>query len=349
MLKVDIEAHAGQFQLKVDLTAQSGEVTGVLGATGCGKSMTLRCIAGIQRPDRGRIELDGETLFDSRRGIDLPPQRRRVGYLFQGCALFPRMTVAENIAAGARDRKGRREVARKLMDAFLLAGLADRYPGELSGGQRQQVALARILAGEPCALLLDEPFSALDDYLKWNVELELMDRLERFGGPVVFVTHSRDEVRRHCKSVCVLDGGRSQPTQSVERLFAAPATLGACLLSGCKNYSRAVPAGEGRVLAADWGVELICAAPAPGDMTCVGVRSHDLRLAGGPGPNRLVCTVTRVVDEVFSTVVFLSTPGGSEGWSRLRLECPREALPPLAAGDALWVEIPPQAVLPLTQ
>ena len=348
-LTVDIHKRLGDFSLEAAFTAEGGQVTGLLGASGCGKSMTLKCIAGIVPPDEGRIELDGQVLYDSAARINLPPQRRRVGYLFQNCALFPHMTVEQNIAAGARDRARRRETVEKLVRALLLEGQEKKYPRQLSGGQQQRVALARILANEPKALLLDEPFSALDDYLKWQVELELLDVLDGFPGPAVFVTHSRDEVRRLCGQVCVLDGGKAQPLQPVEALFGAPRTLSACLLSGCKNVSRARSLPDGRVEALDWGVELEAASPLPEGLVHVGIRAHFIRPAEGPGPNRLPCRVLRVVEEMFSTVVMLATPGGGEGFSQLRIELSKEAWAALGDPKELWLEIAPRDLLLLEE
>ena len=347
-LSVDIRKDFGSFRLDAAFEADGGAVTGLLGASGCGKSVTLKCIAGILTPDEGRIQLDGQVLYDSAARINLSPQRRRVGYLFQSYALFPHMTVAQNIVAGARDRAGRRETVEKLVRAFHLEGQERKYPRQLSGGQQQRVALARILANGPRALLLDEPFSALDSYLKWQVELELLDLLGRFEGPVLFVTHSRDEVRRLCGQVCVLDRGKSQPMQPVEALFEAPRTLSACLLSGCKNVSRARALPGGRVAAPDWGVELEAAAPPPEGLTHVGVRAHFLRPAEGPGPNRLPCRVLRVVENVFSTVAMLATPGGDQGFARLRMELDKAAWAALGSPKELWVELPREHLLLLT-
>ena len=346
-LEVAIKKQLGRFTLNVSFSA-GNEVLALLGSSGCGKSMTLRCIAGVERPDEGRIVADGRVLFDSARRINLPPQQRRVGLLFQNYALFPNMTVEQNIAAGVRDRAGRKETAARLMRAFYLEGNEHKYPRQLSGGQQQRVALARILANGPRALLLDEPFSALDSYLKWQVELELMDLLGRFEGPVLFVTHSRDEVRRLCSQVCVLDQGRSQPMQPVEELFEAPRTLSACLLSGCKNVSRARPLPDGRVEALDWGVELEVNAPLPPNLSHVGIRAHFLRPVDGPGPNRLPCTVERVVDEMFSTVAMMTTPGGAQGFSRLRMELDKAAWAALGDPKELWVELPREHLLLLT-
>ena len=175
-----------------------------------------------------------------------------------------------------------------------------------------------------------------------------MDLLGRFEGPVLFVTHSRDEVRRLCSQVCVLDQGRSQPMQPVEELFEAPRTLSACLLSGCKNVSRARPLPDGRVEALDWGVELEANAPLPEHLSHVGIRAHFLRPVDGPGPNRLPCTVERVVDEMFSTVVMMTTPGGAQGFSRLRIELDKAAWAALGNPKELWVELPRERLLLLT-
>ncbi len=347
-LLVDIRKDFGAFRLDVSFAAESGGITGVLGASGCGKSVTLKCIAGVETPDEGHIELDGRVLFDSRRHIDLPPQRRRVGCLFQHYALFPNMTAEQNIAAGARDRAARRETAARLMASFRLEDCRGKYPRQLSGGQQQRVALARILASEPEALLLDEPFSALDSYLKWQVELELSALLEQVAGPVLFVTHDRDEIRRSCKSVCVLDRGSSQPMQAVEQLFAAPATLSACRLSGCKNFSRVRPLPDGRIEALDWGTSLSPAQAPPAGCAWVGIRAHFLRPADGPGPNRVECRVVRVVEELFSTVVMLATPGGDRDTALLRMELPQADWAALGRLPRLWVELPPEALLPLT-
>ena len=196
-LKVRIQKRAGGFFLDTEFEAPSGATLALLGASGCGKSMTLQCIAGIQRPDQGQIELDGEVLFDSARRVDLPPQRRRVGYLFQHYALFPHMTGAGNIAAGCLHlgRRWRAERVRELNALLRLEGTEDLLPRQMSGGQQQRTALARILASEPRAILLDEPLSALDSALKWKLEQELRDFLDRFPGPALWVSHDLGEVQ----------------------------------------------------------------------------------------------------------------------------------------------------------
>ncbi|SBW04901.1 conserved hypothetical protein [uncultured Eubacteriales bacterium] len=343
-LEVQIKKQLGKF--KLDVSFETGEgLTGLLGASGCGKSMTLKCIAGLVTPDEGRIVLNGRVLFDSVKGINLSPQKRRVGYLFQHYALFPNMTVEQNIAAGVREKARREESVAALARAFYLEELGRKYPRQLSGGQQQRVALARILASEPEALLLDEPFSALDSYLKWQVELELRDRLAQFPGPVVFVTHAREEIYRLCSQVCVLSHGRSDPMQSVKDLFESPATLSSCLLSGCKNISQARAASEDKVEAADWGVTLETSRPAPEGLSHLGVRSHFIKPHPAAGDNTIPCRVERVVEDVFSTIVMLSTPGGAEGYSLLRMELSKEDWAGLNDPETLTVGIAPRDLM----
>ena len=209
-LRVEIEKRLGNFTLQAEFETRE-QTLALLGASGCGKSVTLKCIAGIMTPDKGRIELDGEVLFDAEKGINLPPQKRRVGYLFQQYALFPNMTVVQNIRCGIRARGAERErLVREQMRRFQLEGLEKSYPAQLSGGQQQRVALARILAGEPKAILLDEPFSALDSYLNWSLEAELTQMLANFTGPLVWVSHDLGECWRNCRTV-FMESGKTCP------------------------------------------------------------------------------------------------------------------------------------------
>ena len=227
-LYVDIEKRLGTFRLQSKFEV-ADETLALLGASGCGKSVTLKCIAGIMTPDRGHIVLNDRVLFDSEKKIDLTPQQRRVGYLFQQYALFPNMTVEQNILCGIRagSRSEKRALAAEKIRMFRLEGLEKKHPAQLSGGQQQRVALARILCSEPQAILLDEPFSALDSYLKWNLELELSDLLAGFRGPILWVSHDLGECCRNCQKVCVMENGVSSSVTDMETLVRYPATQGA--------------------------------------------------------------------------------------------------------------------------
>jgi len=342
-LHVDIRKRLGDFRLEVSFDAGK-ERLALLGASGCGKSVTLRCVAGVLRPDEGRITLDGVTLFDSAAKIDLPPQRRRVGYLFQQYALFPNMTVRQNIAAAVRDTAKRQAVAAEKLRQFRLEDAADKKPRQISGGQQQRTALARILASEPRAILLDEPFSALDSYLKYQLELELAETLERFPGTVLWVSHDRGEVFRNCRRVCVLNDGRSQETVTARELFHEPATEAAARLSGCKNYADAVPAGSA-VSLPQWGLVLDCARPVPGDIRRVGIRARQVALAEARAPGAFPCQVTRVIQDVLDTIVLLRPEGSVPDAPPLRMELGEDAWSAVEDKRRVWISIRPGDIL----
>ena len=340
-LSVDIQKRLGSFRLQAQFEAGDGRLA-LLGASGCGKSVTLRCIAGILTPDEGKIVLDGVTLFDSAAKINLPPQRRHVGYLFQQYALFPNMTVRQNIAAAVRNRAGRKETTSRLLRQLQLEQAAGQKPGQLSGGQQQRTALARILASEPRALLLDEPFSALDSYLKYQLELELTETLDQFPGTVLWVSHDRGEVFRNCRQVCIIDQGRSNPVQSLRELFHAPGTEAAARLSGCKNYADAVPQEE-RIFLPEWGLALDCGRPVPPGVRRMGVRAHFVR--PGAGENAFPCQVVRVVEDVFHTIVLLRPEGAAPGAPPLRMELDKMEWRAYPERERLTVSIQPRDIL----
>ena len=344
-LYVDIEKQLGSFHLRVQLETEN-EITALLGASGCGKSMTLKCIAGIVTPDRGRIVLNDRVLFDSGEKVNLTPQQRRLGYLFQNYALFPNMTVEKNILCGVRGRD-KQEKAAALADAlrrFRLEGLEKRYPVQLSGGQQQRVALARILCSQPEAILLDEPFSALDSFLKWNLELELSDLLADFQGPILWVSHDRGEVFRNCKKVCVMEQGTSQGTFTLRQLFHQPETEAAARLSGCKNIVEAVPAGSAVTLP-QWGLTLDCTGPVPADIRRAGIRAHHVAAVPEGTPGAFRCTVERVIQDVFTTIVLLRPEGAADGAPLLRMELERVDWRRLNRPEGLWIAVQPRDIL----
>lgn len=346
-LSVDIKKRLGSFKLDVSFQADA-EVMALLGTSGCGKSMTLKCIAGIERPDEGRIVLNGRTLFDSEKHIDLSPQKRRVGYLFQQYALFPNMTVRQNVAAGARGRKDAKQAVEEKIRAMRLQGLENKRPYQLSGGQQQRVALARILVSEPEILLLDEPFSALDSYLRWELEMELSATLKAFGSTALFVSHSREEVYRLCENVCVISNGHSEDKGPVKELMEHPETVSSCILSGCKNISRIEKTGPDRVRALDWGVELHTG-PVSREHTHIGVKSRGITPAGGEAENIIPCRIRMVVEDETEDMIQLSTPGGSDAYSRLLMASDKGTVTGVSAGDEFPVCAAPENIMLLRE
>ncbi len=336
-VSVEIKKQLGNFTLDVSFEAQN-ETLALLGASGCGKSMTLRCIAGIVKPDSGRIVVNGTTLFDSQKRINLTPQQRRVGLLFQNYALFPNMTVYENIRTGTRRDKNRTEAKKRvndIMTAFGISELADHRPAQLSGGQQQRTALARILISRPNLLMLDEPFSALDSHLRFRMEQEVMDVIREFAGTVILVSHDRDEVFRISDKVAVMEQGRIQVYGDKREIFSAPSTLQASVLTGCKNNSRAKFVDKNHVEALDWGIVLDM--PAKEGIRFVGIRMHDVRT--GEGENSIRCTVAREIENPFDCTIILapkdSTEDGhigmtlsKEDWQRIKAENITISLPP---------------------
>lgn len=342
-LKVDIRRRLGSFDLAVTFAAEQ-ECLALLGASGSGKSVTLQCVAGILKPDEGHIELDGRVLYDSAAGICLPPQQRQVGYLFQQYALFPHMTVRQNIAVAVRQRDRRKDVTEELLRRFQLTDAAARRPARISGGQQQRAALARILASEPKAILLDEPFAALDSYLKYQLELELQNTLTAFPGTVLWVTHDRGEAWRSCRRVCVLEEGRSQAVTEMAELFRAPATEPAARLSGCKNYTAARPAGD-RVELPEWGLTLETGRAVPPDTVTVGIRSHHVVFAAPGAVNAFSCRVDRAIDDVFETIVLLRPEGAAEDAPLLRMECAKEEWRANESSPVQTVAVAPEHIL----
>lgn len=345
-LTVRIKKRYGDFLLDVDFSAGSGEALALLGASGSGKSSALQCIAGIRRPDWGRIELDGQVLFDSQRGIDLPPQRRRIGYLFQQYALFPHMTVEQNIAVCLE--RGRRAEARGLIALLRLEGTERLLPRQLSGGQQQRVALARILASRPRAILLDEPLSALDSSLRRQLEQELQEVLARFGGPVVWVSHDLGEVCRSCRRVCVLEDGRSSPAAGMRELIEAPGTAEAARISGCRNLVRACP-GPGMVRVPEWGVTLRTVGVWREDLSLLGIRAERVRPAEEGAENAFPCRVRRVVEDVSTVEAALIPEGAAEDAAALWMEASRSEWAGQAGGERIWVSLPPEDILLLKE
>ena len=345
-LEVNIEKKLDGFTLRAAFTAGNTS-TALLGASGCGKSMTLRCIAGIVKPDRGRIVLDGRVLFDSDLHIDLPPQQRGVGLLFQNYALFPNMTVEQNVLCGLKAEKApaaRRVACAEMLRAMRLEPLAKRYPAQLSGGQQQRAALARILVGKPSILMLDEPFSALDSYLREEVEGEVGSLLANFAGTALLVTHNRDEAYRLCREMIVLNDGQVLRTGSTKAVFADPQSIAAARLTGCKNILPCTPLDSHTVRLDGWNTTLRLALPVPAGCTAVGIRAHDFTPCAADAPNAIPVKAVSTSENPFDWNLICTPP---EGTAQLWWKISKKSLSSAAPAAPQYLCAAPESIMPL--
>ncbi len=308
-LLVDIKKKLKGFTLNIYFETK-GEYLGVLGASGCGKSMTLKCIAGIETPDEGQIILNGKTLFHSSKNINLKPQDRNIGFLFQNYALFPHMTVEENIGIGLSCPKNEKDQrVSEMINSFHLQGLEKKYPNQLSGGQQQRAALARSIIYKPDLLLLDEPFSALDSHLKDQLQTEVLDLLKLYRGQVLMVTHNRDEAYRLCKNLVVIDKGMSVLFGDTKEIFRQPKIMSAARLTGCKNISKCEILTPSKLKALDWGICFEMEDPLPEIIKYIGIRAHEFKLLdisqAENETNVIKCNVEKIVEDVFEYNIYL--------------------------------------------
>ncbi|MEG2864204.1 MAG: ATP-binding cassette domain-containing protein [Eggerthellaceae bacterium] len=307
-LDVAIKKHFPSFDLAVSFSAEN-ETLGFLGASGCGKSLTLRCIAGIEAPDEGRIVVNDTIFFDSEKHINLSPQQRKTALLFQDYMLFPNLTVAENVAAGIGKnipKAQRADIAQAELKRFSLDGFGNRYPAQLSGGQQQRVALARMLAARPGILMLDEPFSALDSHLKSVLEQNLVSLFDAYEGTILYVSHDIDEALRFCDRLAVVEAGHLVEEGSGDDLVNNPQSVAGIKLSGCKNAVTAEYADDHRVRLPKWGIEVATEARVARDVKCLGVRAFYLERADEPGENVFRVRVDRVSDSRFERTILLA-------------------------------------------
>ncbi len=307
MLKVNIQKELKEFDLDVDFELKNKHL-GILGPSGCGKSMTLKSIAGIVNPDSGVISLttDNETTyFDSEKKINLKPQKRNVGYLFQNYALFPNMTVEENIGTGV-PKEQKETTVPEMIKRFHLNGLEKRYPRQLSGGQQQRVALARIMAYGPDVILLDEPFSAMDTFLKEQLRLELLNSLKDFNGFTIMVTHDRDEAFQFCDELIVLDQGKIIAQGDTYDIFENPIKVQVARLTGCKNISEIEIIDEHHLKSLDWGLTLEVSERMPSNITHIGIRAHDFLSAEKDEANSFDTENSTIIEMPFEWEITLA-------------------------------------------
>lgn len=303
MIYVDIEKKFGKFTLKTKFQFDN-EIMGLLGASGSGKSLTLKCIAGIEKPDKGRIILNDRVLFDSEKKINISPKDRKIGYLFQDYALFPNMNVYENIKVGIREGENFDKLIMEKLEEMRISHLKDKKINEISGGEKQRVALARLLINKPEIILLDEPFSALDDYLKSKIELEVSEVLRKYKIPTILVSHSRAEAYRLCNEICVMSNGKSEGLMNKKELFKNPKTFSSCLISGCKNFSEIEKISDKRLRALDWNIELETSDTILEEHKILGIRAHLIELEKSD-ENSFAVEVERVVEDVFTYIILV--------------------------------------------
>lgn len=358
-LEIDIRKKLASFDLEIALKVET-ETLGLLGESGCGKSMTMRCVAGIETPDEGKIVVNGRTYFDSAAKINLKPQERKTALLFQNYMLFPHFTVETNIASGiGKDvsTADRNAIVARELERFGLMGLEKRYPLQLSGGQQQRVALARMLAADPPILMLDEPFSALDSHLKSLLEQNLISTFDIFHGTVLYVSHDIDEAVRFCDRIAVISQGHITEMAKPDDLVHHPQSVAGIKLSGCKNVTEVTRAGEHCVHVPRWGVDVVTEQLVPEDVKYLGIRAFYIEDAEGPGENNFRVKVARASDSRFDralTLTFLdrdcseATVEAEENEMRflhqnLTRRVDKFVVPPTRmpnTGDEFWVHLP---------
>ncbi len=304
-LIVKIKKDFGSFKLDVDFTTNGG-TTALLGASGSGKTMTLKCIAGLVKPDEGYIELNGRVLFDSKNHINLSPQKRKVGYMFQNYALFPNMSVKENIMVAMHSvsntfkfiKEDRFSDVIKLLE---LEGLENRKPHQLSGGQQQRVALARILVNEPDIILLDEPFSALDNFLRVKVEMDMKRILSNLDKEALLVTHDRDEAYILSHDMVLIHHGKNIIHKNSDELFKNPIYLEASILTGCKNNVACKIIDEHKLYVPSWDITFTFDKAIPCDTKYIGIRAHSF--SENEKENAYPINIVDIVSEPFEYLI----------------------------------------------
>lgn len=320
-LYVDIEKALPGFDLKVKFSINGGTL-GLLGASGSGKSMTLRCIAGIDTPTKGKIILNDRVFYDSEKGINLPIHKRKVGFLFQNYALFPHMTIVENIgfALTSLSKQDKERVVEEKINMMQLNGLENRFPHQLSGGQQQRAAFARALAVNPEILLLDEPFSALDNYLRSQVQKQLIDTLVDYKGATIFVSHNMDEIYRICDNLAVISNGKVTAYGFKKDIFDSPPNLPAAQLTGCKNISKVKEIGTDTIEALDWGCILKVNKKITDGTSYVGIRAHYISIAPNEDfINTFKCVISYVIEGPFGVTVYLNGIDGQKYFQSVSL------------------------------
>jgi len=379
LLEVKIKKTFPGFKLTVAF-AINQEILSLVGPSGSGKSLTLQCISGLMNPDEGYLQVNGKVLLDTAAGINVPPQKRKVGYVFQNYALFPHLTVFENIAFGLAAWERRKVVARVayLLEKMRLSDYKDRYPHQLSGGQQQRVALARALAPEPEILLLDEPFSALDTQVRGELEREILALHQFYRGHIIFVSHNLDEAYRLGSQIAVYEAGQILQLGYKKKLINAPANQTVAKLTGTRNLVegiiRNINGAKAEVMVPAWQekLQVNMLHPEkyyPNQKVIIGIRPEYIRISNcfpesvsrpnGPG-NRsiqaihespaqlLAAQVVEAVDGVTSYTYRLRLKNGSAQEFHLEADVSKLTAPWIPAGKTCYLHLPSERVFLIT-
>lgn len=346
-LAVDIKKRYKGFELNIAFETND-EYLGLLGASGCGKSLTLKCIAGIETPDDGYIMLDNRVLFDSRKKINLRPQDRNIGYLFQDYALFPNMTVEENIKAGLKLPKNEQnKIVADMIDTFHLDGLENKYPVQLSGGQQQRTSLARCIAYKPDVLLLDEPFSALDAHLKAQVQAEVLELLKLYHGNVLMVTHSMEEAYKFCKNIAIIEEGKTVLFGDTKEIFINPVLASAARLTGCKNISKSTLISTNKIYAHDWDIEIELDNTVS-ETKFVGIQSNSFKLVDDFAENEtniIECKIIDIIEKIQGYTVIFQNKKSSKITSNMYFDLKKDKWNNRKNNKDLFLKISKESVL----
>ncbi|MCL2149561.1 MAG: ABC transporter ATP-binding protein [Dehalococcoidia bacterium] len=354
MLKAIIKRSLPGFKLDVELSTNR-DLLVVLGPSGSGKTMTLQCIAGLCRPDEGYIELNNRVLFDSAKGVNIPPGKRKVGFVFQNYALFPHLSVVDNIAYGIRNLPTTEatEKIKNLLALLHLEQLGDRLPRQLSAGQQQRVAIARALAPEPEIILLDEPFSALDTQLRERLELELLTLYDGFNGSMVLVTHDLTEGYRLGSRVAVFQSGNIIQHDSKEAIFGEPVNRTVARLTGVRNQMdgvvKSATNGNAEIYVPAWDAYLTVTVRRlpviPGQRIVLGIRPEFIELAQKAGENVFSVTVLQAVESIAVTSCRFRLRQDTQGRHPLSATLAKSQIRDLRDGEECLIYLPPKQLI----
>ena len=351
-LEVNIKKKLKNFTLQVEFDSKDG-VRGILGASGCGKSMTLKAIAGLITPDEGRIVLNNKVLFDSKQKINLSPQERRVGYLFQNYALFPNMTVEQNIMVGLQgSKREKQERIKEIIHMFRLDGLEKQYPNRLSGGQQQRVALARLLAYDPEVMLLDEPFSALDSCLKEQLQVQIKEILRKYQKTVLMVSHDRMEIYRLCDEVMTMKNGVILQSGTTKEVFEMPSDPITARLIGYRNISTIHWNVDGMAEAIDWGIPINSKDWNKQSSTIIGIHERNLCLRKQKEEEDSFCVeIIDIFEDIYEYQIVVAPCKGRKQekgtiWTIVKKG---EEWEEMQVGQKAWLTIPTEKMMVLSQ